>query len=137
MADPQSPDPLLSTAAFEPRPSLLAASVELEEAAASAPNVDESSALVRTPGRPDTSKVAVAAQPLPSHLQQIRFRLELRVSVPHFTLRNLQMLNEGIVLLTEHSSTRDLVLTAAGERLLLVELEAVESQLAARVKRLL
>ena len=42
----------------------------------------------------------------------------------------------GALLATEHLSVRDLVLTAAGERLLLVELEAIEQQLAARVKRL-
>jgi hypothetical protein len=39
-------------------------------------------------------------------------------------------------LVTEHLSVRDLVLSAAGERLLLVELESIEQQLGARVKRL-
>jgi hypothetical protein len=39
-------------------------------------------------------------------------------------------------LITEHLSVRDLVLSAAGERLLLVELESIEQQLGARVKRL-
>jgi flagellar motor switch protein FliM len=73
---------------------------------------------------------------LPEHLRQIPFRLELRVPVSRFTLRDLQQLQAGALLLTEHLSVRDLVLTAAGERLLLVELEAVEQQLAARVKRL-
>jgi flagellar motor switch/type III secretory pathway protein FliN len=74
--------------------------------------------------------------PLPDHLRQIPFRLELRVPLSRFTLRDLQQLSAGSLLLTEHLSVRDLVLTAAGERLLLVELEAVEQQLAARVKRL-
>ena len=73
---------------------------------------------------------------LPEHLRQIPFRLELRVPLLRFTLRDLQQLKAGALLLTEHLSVRDLVLTAAGERLLLVELEAVEQQLAARVKRL-
>jgi flagellar motor switch/type III secretory pathway protein FliN len=73
---------------------------------------------------------------LPEHLRQIPFRLELRVPLSHFTLRDLQQLKAGALLATEHLSVRDLVLTAAGERLLLVELEAIEQQLAARVKRL-
>ena len=74
--------------------------------------------------------------PLPEHLRQIPFRVELRVPLSRFTLRDLQQLQPGALLPTEHLSVRDLVLTAAGERLLLVELEAVEQQIAARVKRL-
>jgi flagellar motor switch protein FliM len=73
---------------------------------------------------------------LPEHLRQIPFRVELRVPLSRFTLRDLQQLEPGALLATEHLSVRDLVLTAAGERLLLVELEAVEQQIAARVKRL-
>lgn len=73
---------------------------------------------------------------LPEHLRQIPFHLELRVPLSRFTLRDLQQLKDGDLLATEHLSVRDLVLTAAGERLLLVELEAIEQQLAARVKRL-
>lgn len=73
---------------------------------------------------------------LPEHLRQIPFRVELRVPLSRFTLRDLQQLEPGALLATEHLSVRDLVLTAAGERLLLVELEAVEQQMAARVKRL-
>lgn len=73
---------------------------------------------------------------LPEHLRQIPFRLELRVPLSRFTLRDLQQLKPDTLLVTEHLSVRDLVLTAAGERLLLVELEAIEQQLAARVKRL-
>jgi hypothetical protein len=73
---------------------------------------------------------------LPEHLRQIPFRVELRVPLSRFTIRDLQQLEVGVLLPTEHLSVRDLVLTAAGERLLLVELEAMEQQLAARVKRL-
>ena len=73
---------------------------------------------------------------LPEHLRHIAFRLELRVPLPRFTLRSLQTLESGALLQTDHAATRDLVLTAAGERLLLVELEAAEEQLTARVKRL-
>jgi flagellar motor switch/type III secretory pathway protein FliN len=73
---------------------------------------------------------------LPDHLRQIPFRVELRVPLSRFTVRDLQQLEPGALLATEHLSVRDLVLTAAGERLLLVELEAMEQQLAARVKRL-
>ena len=73
---------------------------------------------------------------LPEHLRQIPFRVELRVPLSRFTVRDLQQLKPGALLPTEHLSVRDLVLTAAGERLLLVELEAMEQQLAARVKRL-
>jgi hypothetical protein len=82
----------------------------------------------------DVSGAEVPA--LPEHIRQIPFRLELRVPLSHFTLRDLQQLQTGALLATEHLSVRDLVLTAAGERLLLVELEAVEQQIAARVKRL-
>lgn len=73
---------------------------------------------------------------LPEHLRQIPFHLELRVPLSRFTLRDLQGLTVGALLVTEHLSVRDLVLNAAGERLLLVELEAIEQQLAARIKRL-
>ena len=76
------------------------------------------------------------APSLPEHLRQIPFRVELRVPLSRFTVRDLQQLEPGVLLPTEHLSVRDLVLTAAGERLLLVELEAMEQQLAARVKRL-
>lgn len=76
------------------------------------------------------------AHAFPEHLRQIPFRIELRVPLSRFTLRDLQQLKAGALLATEHLSVRDLVLTAAGERLLLVELEAIEQQLAARVKRL-
>lgn len=80
------------------------------------------------------AETGVAA--LPDHLRQIPFRVELRVPLSRFTLGDLQKLEAGVLLATEHLSVRDLVLTAAGERLLLVELEAMEQQLAARVKRL-
>jgi flagellar motor switch protein FliM len=89
--------------------------------------------------RPQSSEESFAEEgtlALPEHLRQIPFRVELRVPLSHFTLRDLQQLEPGALLATEHLSVRDLVLTAAGERLLLVELEAVEQQIAARVKRL-
>jgi flagellar motor switch protein FliM len=89
--------------------------------------------------RTHSSEESVAeegALALPEHLRQIPFRVELRVPLSRFTLRDLQQLEPGALLATEHLSVRDLVLTAAGERLLLVELEAVEQQIAARVKRL-
>lgn len=77
------------------------------------------------------------AAALPEHLRQIPFHLELRVPLSRFTLRDLRRLTVGELLITEHLSVRDLVLTAAGERLLLVELETIEQQqLAARIKRL-
>jgi len=113
------------------------AATESEGAAREAAAV-ESSALVRSHHPAHAAKQEPAPlQQLPEHLQQIRFRLELCVPIPRFTLRHLQHLAAGGVVVTEHSSARDMVLTAAGERLLLVELEAVELQLAARVKRLL
>lgn len=96
-----------------------------------------SSALVRAHTRPQPARQEKIAPSLPDHLKQIRFLLELRVPIPRFTLRQLQDLTAGELLVTEQSSARELVLAAAGERLLLVELEAVELQLAARVKRLL
>jgi hypothetical protein len=90
----------------------------------------------RTQISSDGEFVAPDAPALPEHLRQIPFRIELRVPLSRFTLRDLQKLEPGVLLPTEHLSVRDLVLTAAGERLLLVELEAMEQQLAARVKRL-
>lgn len=84
----------------------------------------------------EESYVETGVTALPDHLRQIPFRVELRVPLSRFTLRDLQQLEPGVLLATEHLSVRDLVLTAAGERLLLVELEAVEQQIAARVKRL-
>ena len=84
----------------------------------------------------DASFSEAGIPPFPDHLRQIPFRVELRVPLSRFTLRDLQQLQPGALLATEHLSVRDLVLTAAGERLLLVELEAVEQQIAARVKRL-
>jgi flagellar motor switch protein FliM len=78
----------------------------------------------------------VKVRVLPGHLRQIPFRLELRVPLSRFTVRDLQELAPGALLITEHLSVRDLVLSAAGERLLLVELESIEQQLGARVKRL-
>jgi hypothetical protein len=90
----------------------------------------------RTQISSDGEFAAVGAAALPEHLRQIPFQVELRVPLSQFTLRDLQQLKPGVLLATEHLSVRDLVLTAAGERLLLVELEAMEQQLAARVKRL-
>ena len=90
----------------------------------------------RTQISSDGEFAAPDAPALPEHLRQIPFRIELRVPLSRFTLRDLQELKPGALLPTEHLSVRDLVLTAAGERLLLVELEAMEQQLAARVKRL-
>ena len=83
---------------------------------------------------PRDEMAAVGSPALPDHLRQIPFRLELRVPLSRFTLRDLQQLKPGALLVSEHLSVRDLVLTTSGERLLLVELEAIEQQLAARVK---
>jgi flagellar motor switch/type III secretory pathway protein FliN len=90
----------------------------------------------RTQISSDGEFAAAGAPVLPEHLRQIPFQVELRVPLSRFTLRDLQKLEPGALLATEHLSVRDLVLTASGERLLLVELEAMEQQLAARVKRL-
>jgi flagellar motor switch protein FliM len=84
----------------------------------------------------DDEDLPARVRVLPAHLRQIPFRLELRVPLSRFTLRDLQELTPGALLITEHLSVRDLVLSAAGERLLLVELESIEQQLGARVKRL-
>jgi flagellar motor switch protein FliM len=84
----------------------------------------------------EDEELPVKLRILPAHLRQIPFRLELRVPLSRFTLRDLQELAPGALLITEHLSVRDLVLSAAGERLLLVELESIEQQLGARVKRL-
>ncbi len=103
---------------------------------ASDPECTEIVPSFRTQISSDGEFAAPDAPALPEHLRQIPFRIELRVPLSRFTLRDLQELEPGALLATEHLSVRDLVLTAAGERLLLVELEAMEQQLAARVKRL-
>ncbi len=130
------PEPLAPEGVHERLPSLHSAPGSIEEPAADTSS-SGSSALVRVRTRSSPAKQEPLSSQLPVHVQQIQFRLQLCVPIPGFTLRRLQNLTADAVLVTEHSSSRDLVLTAAGERLLLVELEAVELQLAARVKRLL
>jgi flagellar motor switch protein FliM/N len=103
---------------------------------ASDPECTEIVPSVRTQISSDGEFAGAGVAVLPEHLRQIPFQVELRVPLSRFTLRDLQKLEPGVLLATEHLSVRDLVLTAAGERLLLVELEAMEQQLAARVKRL-
>jgi hypothetical protein len=104
---------------------------------ADVPAIDaECTELVPSFRSPADSEEVLETPALPEHLRQIPFRVELRVPLSRFTVRDLQQLEPGVLLPTEHLSVRDLVLTAAGERLLLVELEAMEQQLAARVKRL-
>jgi Type III flagellar switch regulator (C-ring) FliN C-term len=106
------------------------------DAKASEPECTELVPSFRTQLSTDGNFAEAGVPVLPEHLRQIPFRVELRVPLSRFTLRDLQQLKPGVLLATEHLSVRDLVLTAAGERLLLVELEALEQQLAARVKRL-
>src|SRR5690348_7574281 len=52
-----------------------------------------------SPLDPDLIETGLPA--LPDHLRQIPFRLELRVPVLRFTLRDLQQLTVGALLLTE------------------------------------
>lgn len=122
-------------ASLEVEPPLLQPSSEDRE---SVPSSDamEMVPVLRGPFAEEDEELPVKARVLPAHLRQIPFRLELRVPLSRFTLRDLQELAPGVLLITEHLSVRDLVLSAAGERLLLVELESIEQQLGARVKRL-
>jgi flagellar motor switch protein FliM len=138
----QAPHPVVDQS-FEPGAPLVPHRPDEEPVAAlSGPlateeGIEKSVSLARTATRSKALSTEQSTAELPEYLQQIRFRLELRIPLPSFTLRHLNALVPGTVLQTEHSSTRDLVLCAAKERLLSVELEAVEMQLAARVKRLL
>ena len=117
-------------------PPLLPSPDEEDDGEAAGPECTELVPSFR-PQTPSDEGFGIEGTPaLPDHLRQIPFQVELRVPLSHFTLRDLHELQPGVLLATEHLSVRDLVLTAAGERLLLVELEAVEQQLAARVKRL-
>lgn len=129
--------------AFEPdvtvpahQPPLLPSPQEESDAKSADFECTELVPAVRTQISSEESFTEAEVLALPDHLRQIPFRVELRVPLSRFTLRDLQQLEPGALLATEHLSVRDLVLTAAGERLLLVELEAVEQQIAARVKRL-
>jgi hypothetical protein len=115
---------------------LLPSPEKQSEIKASDPECTEIVPSFRTQISSDGEFAAAGAPALPEHLRQIPFQVELRVPLSSFTLRDLQKLEPGVLLATEHLSVRDLVLTASGERLLLVELEAMEQQLAARVKRL-
>jgi flagellar motor switch/type III secretory pathway protein FliN len=115
---------------------LLSSPQEESEAKAADSECTELVPSLRTQISSEGSFAEAGVPALPEHLRQIPFRVELRVPLSRFTLRDLQQLEPGALLATEHLSVRDLVLTAAGERLLLVELEAVEQQIAARVKRL-
>lgn len=123
----------IATATQQP---LLQISEKPGEGKGSDPECTEIVPSLRTQIFQDGEFLVAGAPALPEHLRQIPFRLELRVPLSRFTLRDLQNLQPGALLATEHLSVRDLVLTAAGERLLLVELEAMEQQMAARVKRL-
>lgn len=120
--------PLLEPPLKETAPPVVQECTELAPVANTSTEIEEGEIEERT--------LAERTLVLPDHLKQIPFRVELRVPLVRFTLRDLQELGAGALLMTEHLSVRDLVLTAAGERLLLVELESVEQQLAARVKRL-
>lgn len=122
-------------ASLEVEPPLLQPSSEDRESVPSSDAMEMVPAL-RGPFAEEDEELPVKARVLPAHLRQIPFRLELRVPLSRFTLRDLQELAPGALLITEHLSVRDLVLSAAGERLLLVELESIEQQLGARVKRL-
>jgi hypothetical protein len=135
------PDPPAQESAVAMAPSMFVPVSEADEMPG-APVPRESAALVRShrPRNAGEQGQPSEEQPpreLPEHLQQLRFSLSLCVAIPRFTLRHLQDLTAGVILVTEHASSRDLAISAAGERLLQVELEAVELQLAARVKRLL
>lgn len=117
-----------------PHQHLLPSPQKSVDAPAADPECTEMVPAFRSPA--DLEEDFAGTPSLPDHLRQIPFRVELRVPLSRFTVRDLQQLKPGVLLATEHLSVRDLVLTAAGERLLLVELEATEQQLAARVKRL-
>lgn len=119
-----------------PHPPLLKSPQEQSEVNPTDPECTELVPSFRPQISSEESATEEGSLVLPEHLRQIPFRVELRVPLSRFTLRDLQQLEPGALLATEHLSVRDLVLTAAGERLLLVELEAVEQQIAARVKRL-
>ncbi len=127
-AAPQVQPPLLEPPLKEMAPPVEPECTELAPVPANSTDIEEGEFEERT--------LAERTVVLPDHLKQIPFRVELRVPLVRFTLRDLQDLDTGALLMTEHLSVRDLVLTAAGERLLLVELESVEQQLTARVKRL-
>jgi flagellar motor switch protein FliM len=124
-----------TAASLEIQPPLLQPSPEDREPCATSDST-EMIPVLRGLDSEEDEELPVKLRRLPAHLRQIPFRLELRVPLSRFTLRDLQELAPGTLLITEHLSVRDLVLSAAGERLLLVELESIEQQLGARVKRL-
>lgn len=136
LPDPEGPSENVSETAIEPSPQqpLLPSPQKSADTPAADPECTEIVPAFRSSASLEEDFPGTPA--LPEHLRQIPFRVELRVPLSRFTLRDLQQLEPGVLLETEHLSVRDLVLTAAGERLLLVELEAMEQQLAARVKRL-
>jgi flagellar motor switch/type III secretory pathway protein FliN len=133
---PPENDLEVNIAAVAPHQSLLPSPEKQSDGKATDPECTEIVPSFRTQISSDGEFAEAGGPTLPEHLRQIPFRIELRVPLSRFTLRDLQKLEPGVLLPTEHLSVRDLVLTAAGERLLLVELEAMEQQLAARVKRL-
>jgi flagellar motor switch protein FliM len=124
-----------TAASLEIQPPLLQPSPEDREPSTTSDST-EMVPVLRGLDSEEDEELPVKLRRLPAHLRQIPFRLELRVPLSRFTLRDLQELAPGTLLITEHLSVRDLVLSAAGERLLLVELESIEQQLGARVKRL-
>jgi flagellar motor switch/type III secretory pathway protein FliN len=73
---------------------------------------------------------------LPAHIEHLPVELDVRLPVPHFTMRQLLSLQCGSVLETAWLASEDLPLSCGGEQFLWIEFEAVDEKLTARITRL-
>jgi hypothetical protein len=89
----------IATATQQP---LLQISEKPGEGKGSDPECTEIVPSLRTQIFQDGEFLVAGAPALPEHLRQIPFRLELRVPLSRFTLRDLQNLQPGALLATEH-----------------------------------
>jgi flagellar motor switch/type III secretory pathway protein FliN len=90
------------------------------------------------PGDPDLleSEREGSQRRLPAHIEHLPVELDVRLPVPHFTMRQLLSLQCGSVLETAWLASEDLPLSCGGEQFLWIEFEAVDEKLTARITRL-
>lgn len=77
-----------------------------------------------------------AQRRLPAHIEHLPVGLDVRLPVPHFTMRQLLSLKRGSVFETAWLASEDLPLSCGGEHFLWIEFEAVDEKLTARITRL-
>ncbi|MGI8772497.1 MAG: FliM/FliN family flagellar motor switch protein [Acidobacteriaceae bacterium] len=92
----------------------------------------------KPPGQPDPqeSEPDGSQRRLPGHIEHLPVQLDVRLPVPHFTMRRLLSVECGSVLETAWLASEDLPLSCGREQFLWIEFEAVDEKLTARITRL-